>query len=67
MKSSPRLGRAEVLSVEWLQLLQLLAHQGSLQGSDVEGALVLLEEEWKTLGRTRMGKSMVGPSDSESA
>ena len=67
MKSRPRHGRTEVLSVEWLQLLQLLAHQGSLQGPAVEGALVLLEEEWKRLGQARMGKSLVGPGDSKFA
>ena len=43
MKRRPRPGWAEVLLVEWRQLLQVLGHQGGLQGLAVEGAPVLLE------------------------
>ena len=59
--SHPHLEQAEVLLVEWLLLLLLLASQERLQG------LALLEEELKRPGQAQMGKSEVDPSDSESA
>ena len=54
MKRRPRPERAEVLLVEWLQLLQMLGRQGSLQGLAVEGVQV------------HMGRSQGDPGDSES-
>ena len=47
--------------MEWLLLLLLLASQERLQG------LALLEEELKRPRQALMGKSEVGPGDSESA
>ena len=50
-----------MLLVEWLLLLLRLASQEGLQ------RLALLEEELKRPGQVLMGKSEVGPGDSEFA
>ena len=59
--SHPHPEQAEVLLVEWLLLLLLLASQERLQG------LALLEEELKRPGQALMGKSEVGPGNFEFA
>ena len=61
MVSHPHPEQVEVLLVEWLLLLLLLASQERLQ------RLALLEEELKRLGQALMRKYKVGPGDSESA
>ena len=55
-----------MLQAEWLQLLQLLAHPGGLQGL-VEEGLVLLEEEWKRPEQVHTGRSQGDQGDSGSA
>ena len=67
MKSRPHPGRAKVLLVEWVRLLQLRAHQGSMQGLDVEWVLVQLKAGRDWPGQAHIGKSQVGPNDAESA
>ena len=57
----PHPRQAEVLLVEWLLLLLLLASQERLQ------ELALLKGELKRPGQTLMGKSEAGPGDSKSA
>ena len=47
-------GQAEVLLVEWLRLLLLLAHQESLQGLAGQKALELKEDELKRPGQALM-------------
>ena len=61
MEGHPHPEQVKVLLVEWLiLLLLLLSSQERLQG------LALLEDEQKRPGHALMGKSEVGPSDSES-
>ena len=43
MKNHPQPGQAEVLSVEWLMLLQLPVHLGDLQGLVVKEMILLRE------------------------
>ena len=52
---------------EWLLLLLLQAGQKELQGLARQRVLELKEDEPKRPGQALMGKSRVGPGDSESA
>ena len=54
MEVHPHPRQAEVLLVEWLQLLLLLAHQERLQGLARQKVLELKEDELKRPGQALM-------------
>ena len=63
MKNHPQPTQAEVLSVEWLMLLQLPVHLGDLQGLVVE-ELILLEEGQQRPEQRHKERLQGGPCDS---
>ena len=54
MEGHPHPGQVEVMIVEWLRLLLLLAHQDSLHGMARQKVLELKEDELKRPGQALM-------------
>ena len=54
MEGHPHPGQAEVLLVQWLQMMLLLAHQERLQELALQKALELMEDELKRPGQALM-------------